>query len=365
MFVFIHWIGFVLGLVIVISTIGSIVDTLIVTRSVESRITLVSWEITRFVFKLLSFRTALYEKKDRLLSFRGPASLLTTLALWIFLFVVGYALLFWPFTEGTFVMALRLSGSSFFTLGIFSAPAGVSTILEFAAAATGMITIALQIGYLPTIYSSYNKREALVTALSIRVRRIAWGPNILKHHFKENEMSTMPTLFAAWEMWAADITESHVSHPWLMVFRSPHRMNSWVTSLLSVIDAANLYLILNPSQAPAEARQCLRAGITCFQTISDSMGFTDELSRATAPQEVRLSFEEFLYGLQYLEHGGFPIEISKEEAWNEFRTIRAKYELPAYELADFVFAVPAPWSGTRDKMTPETILPTIPLPNKI
>jgi len=365
MIVITHWIGFFLGIMIVVSTIGSIIDTLIVTRSVESRITLVSWEITRYIFKLLSYRTTLYEKKDRLLSFRGPASLLTTLGLWIVLFVIGYALMFWPFTEGNFATALKLSGSSFFTLGVVSSPDGGPTVLEFAAAATGMITIALQIGYLPTLYSSYNKREALVTALSIRVRRIAWGPNILKHHYKENEMSTMPTLFAAWEIWAADITESHVSHPWLMVFRSPHRMNSWVTTLLSVIDAAALYLILNPSQAPAEARQCLRAGITCFQTISDSMGFTDEVSRANSPQEATLSYEEFLYGLQYLETSGFPIEISKEEAWQQFRAMRAKYERSAYELADFAFAVPAPWSGMRDKMTPETILPTIPLPNKI
>jgi hypothetical protein len=35
------------------------------------------------------------------------------------------------------------------------------------------------------------------------------------------------------ERWAADLTESHVSYPWLLSFRSPYPLRSWVLSLLA------------------------------------------------------------------------------------------------------------------------------------
>ncbi|GAB3123614.1 hypothetical protein [Glaciibacter psychrotolerans] len=57
---------------------------------------------------------------------------------------------------------------SVFTLG-YAAPTNAgNTVLVYAAAITGLIVIALQIGYLPTLYAAFNRREAEVTLLVSR-----------------------------------------------------------------------------------------------------------------------------------------------------------------------------------------------------
>lgn len=48
---------------------------------------------------------------------------------------------------------------------------------------------------------------------------------------------------------------------------------------------------------------------------------------------------------------GFPLERTAEEAWPDFRGWRINYERAAYGLADYLVAVPAPWSGPRSHMT--------------
>ena len=75
--------------------------------------------------------------------------------------------------------AFSESGSSMFTLG-YSAPAGRSTTaLDYFAAFTGLIVVGLQIGYLPTLYSAFNRRETEVTLLVARAGLPAWGPELL------------------------------------------------------------------------------------------------------------------------------------------------------------------------------------------
>ena len=59
--------------------------------------------------------------------------------------------MFLPLTGDSFMTALRLSGSSLFTLGLAASPREGATVVTFVAAATGLVVIALQIGYLPTI----------------------------------------------------------------------------------------------------------------------------------------------------------------------------------------------------------------------
>jgi hypothetical protein len=39
-------------------------------------------------------------------------------------------------------------------------------------------------------------------------------------------IGNLPALFADWEQWAADVTESHTSYPSLLYFRSPRSQNS-------------------------------------------------------------------------------------------------------------------------------------------
>lgn len=348
------WVGFVLGLALVATTWGSIVATVVLPRLVASPITAATWRAVHAAFRVVADRRPRYASKDRLLALLGPVAVLATLLSWLALLLLGYGLLLWPFVGGGLGGALRIAGSSLFTLGFVVSAAPAASPLEFVAAASGMVVVALQIGYLPTLYGAYNRRETLLTALGARAGAPAWGPEILARHQLDHAVATLPALFAAWETWAADITESHASYPWLMVFRSPDPLQSWVVSLLAMLDAAALYLAVAPASAPPEARQFLRAGFVGLRALARATG--TPVNEDPLPDDpLALSFAQFAGGVELLREAGFPAERTAEAAWRDFRGWRVNYEAAAYVLADFVVAVPAPWSGRRTNMTREAV----------
>jgi hypothetical protein len=286
-----------------------------------------------------------YSRRDSWRSSEPAALLAAVLGAWLLGFLLGYALLLWPF-EPTFGAALRESGSSMFTLGFASRPGTSPTVVDFFAAATGLILVALQIAYLPTLYSAYNRRETEITLLGVRAGEPAWGPELLARSKFGALRDDLSTFYLGWERWAADVAESHASYPALMRFRSPDPIGSWVVGLLAVLDSAALYLAAAPESAPIQARLCLRMGSHCFSQLARGVGIpVDEDPLPDAP--IQLTFEEFGIGWARLVRGEFPLERSIDEAWLHFRGWRVNYEDAAYRLAYGIDAVPALWSGRR------------------
>jgi hypothetical protein len=337
----------VAGGLIVFGTSMSVLATLVVPRGIGSRISVfVGRRIVRGIFLFVARRFDEYETKDRILALAAPISLLTTFAVWILLYLLAYALMIWGLGAGTFADALRESGSSLFTLGIASSRRAGPITVEFAAAATGLVIVALEIAYLPTIYGAFNRRETLVTMLESRAGIPAWGPEILVRHQLVGIIDNLPALYADWERWAADVDESHASHIVVASFRSPHPMRSWVVGLLAVLDSAALYNALAPERVPSEARLCLRMGFTCLRDIARVLGL--EYDPDPLPTDsIQLTFDEFRVAVERLQEVHFPIERTAEEAWPHFKGWRINYEGIAYALADQTVAVPAPWSGPR------------------
>jgi hypothetical protein len=342
----------VIGGLLLLTALSSVVGTLIVTRSVGSRLTRwVDGTVNR-AYQLVVSRAADFRRRDQLLATEAAAILLAQLATWLIVVYVGFALLLWPFAVRGVVSAFIDAGSSLFTLG-FAVPAGtVPAVIVFLAAATGLVIVALQIAYLPTLYAAFNRRETEVALLNGRGGFPAWGPELLArtHYGLGSGMSTldtMPDLYARWERWAADVAESHTTYLQLARFRSPQPLSSWVTSLLSVLDSAALFLALCPEAAPAiPARLCLRGGFECFNRIARAMGF--DIPEDPDPDAgITLTYAEFLEAVARMREVNFPIERDPAEAWPDFVGWRVNYERAAYAVAAAVYAVPALWSGPR------------------
>jgi hypothetical protein len=353
----------VIGGLLVLTSVSSVTATLIVTRSVSNRLTrwvdkTVDWAYQLVVGRLADAqgdsdeqRRAAYVRRDRLLATQAAAILLTQLATWLTVAYVGFALLLWPFAGRGLVSAFIDAGSSLFTLG-FAVPSGaVPAVIVFLAAAVGLVILTLQIAYLPTLYAAFNRRETEVALLNARGGFPAWGPELLARTFyglgSGSTLDTMPELYAQWERWASDVAESHTSYLPLVRFRSPGALSSWVTSLLSVLDSAALFLALSPGAAPeVPARLCLRSGFLCFTRVARAMGFTlpDE---ADPDAGISLTYDEFLDAVARMRKLDFPIEREPEQAWPDFVGWRVNYERAAYAVAAAVYAVPAKWSGPR------------------
>ncbi len=343
----------VIGGLLVLTSMSSLTGTLIVPRSVRSRLT--RW-VDRTVdkcYRLLVRHYSEYLRRDQTLATQPAAILLAQLATWLIVAYVGFALLLWPFAAKGVVSAFVDAGSSLFTLG-FAVPAGaVPAVIVFIAAAIGLVIVALQIAYLPTLYAAFNRRETEVALLNARAGVPSWGPELLArtHYALGSGMSTldtMPDTYAQWERWAADVAESHTTYLPLVRFRSPGPYSSWVTALLAVLDSAALFLVLSPKAAPAvPARLCLRSGFLCFNRIARAMGF-DIPDEADPNAGISLTYDDFLEGVARMREVDFPIEIDDPaEAWPEFVGWRVNYERAAYAVAAAVYAVPAKWSGPR------------------
>ncbi|HWC34649.1 MAG TPA: hypothetical protein VG650_07455 [Mycobacteriales bacterium] len=338
----------VIGVVIVVLTSSSVLRTLIVPRASIGRIGRIVDRATDAAFRLATRRVSTYEERDTILAAQSAVYLVTLLAVWLVGYLVGYALLLWPFTH-RIGFAFRECGSSMFTLG-FVPPAGRgSAAIDVVAAASGLFVIAAQIGYLPTLYAAFNRRETEVTLLGSRAGTPPWGPELLartKYGIGGNRLDDLTQFYADWERWAADVAESHSNYPILMRFRSPQPLSSWLVGLLAVMDSAAMLLAIAPSRERLEPRLCLRMGFTALQQMGRAVGLPVEHDPDPDGQTT-LTFEDFQNGVQRLLDVGFEVERTAEEAWPHFKGWRVNYESVAYALAYKTDAVPALWSGPR------------------
>lgn len=352
---------FAVGLALVLATWSSVIRTLIVPRGIASRMTAFVTAVVRWAFDAVAGRFSSYERKDAILVGAGPMTLVALLAAWVLLFLLGFALTFMAVNDEGFGAGFREAGSSLFTLGYDATPKTAPTLLAFAAAGTGLVVVALQIAYLPTLYGAFNRREALVTTLQSRAGSPAWGPEVLARHHIVGTLDNLPAFYAEWERWCADLAESHSNYPVLISFRSPHPLRSWVVGLLAVLDSAAMHLALNPSSRQSEARLCLRMGFTSLRDVCAAIGVSFDPD-PLPDDPLALTYEEFLGGIERLERVGYPMERTPEEAWPHFRGWRVNYEALIYDLARKVEAVPAIWSGPR-RHGGEPIMPVRP-PNR-
>ena len=303
------------------------------------------------VYKLVTARVRSYTARDERLASQAATTILCQLAIWLGLLFVGFGLLLLPFHDVTVREAFAQAGSSLFTLG-YAGPHGAPlTSIDYVAAASGLVVVALQIGYLPSLYAAFNRRETEVTLLSSRAGTPAWGPEILaRTRFgfgPEEDGAVMDEFYLSWERWAADLSESHTNYPVLTRFRSPTQLGSWLVALVAVLDSAALWMALAPSGAPAvQARLCLRMGFLALRSIAETIGL--EVDHDPHPDtELRLSYDDYLAGVARIASTTFKTERSPEQAWPDFRGWRVNYESVAYALMDRLDAVPSPWTGPR------------------
>lgn len=358
-----RWIGFGGGLLLLVVTWMSVIGTLIVPRPINSRISRFSGRLSIAAFYMVTRRVRSYHVRDRVLAWQAPMSLFIRLLLWVALFEVAYALMLLPFVGGRTGVSFKEAGSALFTLG-YAAPSHFgSSAIVYAAAFSGLVVVALQIGYLPTLYNAFNRREAEVSLLVSRAGAPSWGPELLaRTRFGLSTVDgsvEMGELYETWERWAAEVAESHSTYLTLCWLRSPRPNANWLISLLSVMDAAALQLSLSPSIVPAlRARLVIRMGFTCMNQIAEAIGLP-VVENADPDSEIELSFAEYRDAVSMLESVGYPVEVTAEQSWPHFRGWRVNYEPVAYALARLVDAPPALWSGGR-RWSSEPIAPNRP-----
>ena len=193
------------------------------------------------------------KKRDRYLSFYGPLSLLLLLTVWAVGLVLAFALLQWsagarlhtPEAGAGFRTYLYMSGVTFFTLGYGDVyPLDTAgRALAVVEAGTGFGFLAIVIGYLPVLYQAFSRREVSISMLDARAGTPPTAVELLRRHAHAGKMEGLSELLKDWERWAADLLESHLSYPVLCYYRSQHDNQSWLASLVCVLDTCALVMV--------------------------------------------------------------------------------------------------------------------------
>jgi hypothetical protein len=356
----VYVVEYVVGLLIVFVTVLSVLFILVLPRQPQGleKMTLIVNKSVHFTFVALSRVARTYEGKDSILAPTAPVALVAQLLFWAASLVLGFALMLMHTTH-SFGHGLTQALTALFTVGAIHSGGAPNTALDIAAGATWVVIVALQIAYLPSLYSSFSRREALVTMLESRAGSPAWGPELLARHQLVGITDALPQLYADWEQWAAEVTESHTTYPVLLLFRSPEPWLNWIVGQLAVLDAGAMQLALSPATAPSQTRLCLRMGFTMFNRLALSLGYPVDPD-PDPDASIMLEYSEFVSAVEKLSLVGFPMERSAEEAWPHFRGWRVNYEQSAYHLADTFTAPLAPWSGTRRNLRAGVVEPNRP-----
>lgn len=276
----------------------------------------------------------------------APVALVILPLAWLSLEVVGFTLLFQGLTGSSFGDAYHLSGSSITTLGFAPAEGVVARTVAFGEAAVGLFLVALLISYLPTLYSSFSRREVMVATLATRASTPPSARDFMIRHHAIGWLDDLTPFWLAWERWFAEIQESHTSYPMLVFFRSPEPDASWITSAGAVLDSASFYIAaVNPSDG-GPAAVCVRAGYLALRSIADYFGipYDPDPSPSDPIAVTRAEFDE-MYDDCLGEGLGLPVD--REQAWVDFAGWRVNYDTVLIALADLTMAPYAPWSSDR------------------
>ena len=343
----------VVGFWIVGAVCLSAVRTVVVPRSNSQRITRSVFLGWRRVIELLTPHTASFETIDARLSLYGPLSFVTLPIVWLFCVGFGFFGLHWAASGGSIRGSFLASGSSLFTLGVFFRRDIPASSLSFLEATLGLGLVSLLISYLPTIYGSYARRETLVGMLESRAGLTPSPRELLVRYVRIGALDQLESdLFRPWEVWFAELEESHTSFPGLAFFRSPRPERSWITAAGTVLDTAALSLSSLDGGFSAEGALCLRQGFLTLRRICDYFGI-ETPQDPTADDPISVSRDDFDVVLDQLVLGGLPVTSDRDAAWLAFQGWRVNYDQSLVSLAKLIYAPPGHWSSDRAGAIPE------------
>ena len=352
---------FLFGLVVVIGTFSSALSTFVVPRSVRSKLNRFLFLVLRRILDVLMRFARTFERKDAIFAYYAPIGLMSLVPTWYVLMTLGYGAMYWALGVGDLFTDIRLSGSSLLTLG-FAAPDGfLVNLLVFSEATLGLILVALLIAYLPTMYSAFSRREEFVNLLEVRAGNPPSSVEMLLRFNRIHGLERLTEYWSNWEVWFADLEESHTTLPALVFFRSPRGNQSWITAAGTILDCAALTLSAIDVAYTPNAALCIRAGYLSLQKIADYFDISYPRDPHFPTTPVSISRAEFESVLDQLERKGLPLKTDRDQAWQDFAGWRVNYDHALLALCRLVMAPPAFWSSDRASRAK---LPPMSLPEK-
>ncbi len=339
----------VAGTVLIAWTVLSAVRTVILPRAAASSLSRIVFRLTRSLFRAISSIRTTFQWRDSVMAMFAPSGLFLLVASWLGLITAGFSGIFWAAEQQGWADAYHKSGSSLLTLGFAPIDGTWLQTVSFIEAALGLGFVALLITYLPSMYSAFSRRETLVALLEVRAGSPPTAEEMLTRFHNIGWTERLTDVWSEWEVWFAEIEESHTTYPVLSFYRSPQPDRHWVTAAGTVLDGASLTLsTLDVAWQPQAALQ-IRAGFLALRRIADFFGI--EYDPDPAPDDpISISRAEYDAVVDRLAEIGLPIKPDRDQAWRDFAGWRVNYDTPLLALAELTIAPYAPWTSDRSAL---------------
>jgi hypothetical protein len=350
-----HVFATIAGAALILAVLLDAFETVVLPRRVQRHFRITAWFYRRTwsPWRKITSHIRSASRRENFLAYYGPLSLIFLLMLWAMGLILGFALLQYGIGEHvqlsnepiTFGRLLYHSGETFFTLGygdiVPTSP--LSRVLAVMEAGTGFGFLGTVIGYLPTIYSSFSRRELQISLLDEHAGSPPTGAELLARLGNSPQQRLLDQVLRDWERSAGEVLESHISYGPLVFFRSQHVNQSWLGALTAILDATALVIAgvdeLHTEQAQLTFAMARHAVVDLTQVVRAPFdpGFPD-----------RLPAEQLALVRESLARRGLRLKEGMEFE-EKLASLRAMYEPYAQALAQRLLITLPPWIPSEKK----------------
>ena len=285
------------------------------------------------------------KRRETFLSIYGPLSLLLLFVMWAVGLIFGFALLHWAagsaevsFHESpTFWTDLYTSGTTFFTLGLVTPNTPAARFITVLESGTGFGFLAVVISYLPVLYGAFSRREVNISLLDARAGSPPTAAELVRRHVSGQSLEALGQFLRDWEVWSAELMESHLSFPVLCYYRSQHDNQSWLAALTAVLDTCALL------KSCAEGALQWQSQLT-FAISRHALVDLAQVLRISPKQPVadRLSENDLEQLRALLSSSSVPV-CSRAAGEEKLRDLRSTYEPYVNGLSERLLMPYPPW----------------------
>ena len=320
------------AIVLIVLVLQDAFEVMLLPRRVQRRLRfmVVYFHLTWPVGKALAQRLP-PGPRERLLSHFGPLSMVGLFTGWAAALIVGFGLLEFVLQPPPGVTGggsplpeqVYMSGVTFFTLGFGDVVphSGAARFVSVLEAGSGIGLIAAVISYLPVLYQLFARREAHVLQLDARAGSPPTAAAMLCRHAEAGGLGKLDDLLREWEVWGADMLESHLSYPMLVYYRSQHDNQSWLAAVAAVMDCCALILVGVQELPPLQARMTFSM---CRQIVVE-MARSFRITPSRYAGGDRLPTAAYVRMLAAFEQAGLKWE-GGADAEATLQALRATYE---------------------------------------
>lgn len=315
------------GIIVIILSTGLAIRTFMVPAGAPPLINRVLFRFTQALFDVAIRPIRSEARRQNVLSLFAPVSLLVVLSALLGMIGFGYTLALYGAGIKPMLRAFLFSGSALSTLG-FESPGHNFWVIVLSAveALTVVIIVALLIGYLPTIYSSYQQREQAVNNLDRLTGSQPDGIKVVDAYVNIFGASRLGELWQTWIGWFDDLATAGSTLSGELYLRSSRWDRSWISAAGAMLDAAALvYSSVDLTTDPA-ADRLVRLGSRALRQVLEPLRLHCPEQPKWPQTPINVTQQEFEDAYDYLQQSGLPMKPDKNAAWTTFAQHRVEYE---------------------------------------